>query len=32
LDRVRAFAKETGDFKSLSGVDMKVIALGLELT
>lgn len=32
LDRVRAFAKETGDFKTLSATDMKVIALGLELT
>jgi rRNA maturation endonuclease Nob1 len=32
LDRVHAFAKETGDFKTLSATDMKVIALGLELT
>jgi hypothetical protein len=32
LDRVRAFAKETGDFKTLSATDLKVIALGLELT
>jgi rRNA maturation endonuclease Nob1 len=32
LDRVHLFAKETGDFKTLSATDMKVIALGLELT
>ena len=31
LDRVHAFAKETGDYKTLSATDMKVIALGLEL-
>jgi len=29
---VHAFAKETGDFKTLSATDMKVIALGLEMT
>ena len=32
LDRVRAFAKETGDLKTLSATDLKVIALGLQLT
>ena len=29
MDRVRAFAKETGDFKTLSETDMRVMALGL---
>ncbi len=29
MDRVRSFAKETGDFKTLSETDMRVIALGL---
>jgi hypothetical protein len=28
---VHSFAKETGDFKTLSATDMKVIALGMEL-
>jgi RNA-binding protein NOB1 len=31
LDRVKAFAKETGDSKSLSWVDTRVIALGVAL-
>ena len=31
LDRVRAFAKETGDYKTLSETDMRVMALGLQL-
>ena len=31
FDRVKAFAKETGDLKTLSWVDMKVIALGVTL-
>lgn len=31
MDRVRAFAKETGDFKTLSETDMRVMALGLQL-
>lgn len=29
FDFVKSFAKETGDFKSLSTVDIKVMALGL---
>lgn len=29
LDKVKAFARETGDFKTLSETDMIVIALGL---
>jgi len=29
FEKVRAFAKETGDLKTLSWVDMKVIALGV---
>lgn len=32
LDFVKAFAKETGDIKTLSETDMKVIALGVGLT
>lgn len=28
---VKGFAKETGDFKTLSKTDMKVIALGVKL-
>jgi len=31
MDRVRAFAKETGDLKTLSETDMRVMALGLQL-
>ena len=31
FESVRAFAKETGDLKTLSWVDMKVIALGVSL-
>jgi len=31
LERVQAFAKETGDYKTLSATDMKVVALGLEI-
>lgn len=31
LQRVLAFAKETGDYASLSATDLKVIALGIEL-
>ncbi len=31
LQRVVAFAKETGDFASLSATDLKVMALGIEL-
>ena len=31
FEGVRAFAKETGDLKTLSWVDMKVIALGVSL-
>jgi PIN domain of ribonuclease len=31
MDRVRSFAKETGDFKTLSETDMRVMALGLQL-
>ena len=31
MDRVRVFAKETGDYKTLSETDMRVMALGLQL-
>lgn len=31
MDQVRAFAKETGDLKTLSETDMLVMALGLQL-
>jgi rRNA maturation endonuclease Nob1 len=31
MTRVRAFAKETGDYKTLSETDMRVMALGLQL-
>ena len=31
MERVRAFAKETGDYKTLSETDMRVMALGLQL-
>lgn len=31
FDQVKAFAKETGDFKTLSETDMLVMALGLQL-
>ena len=31
LDFVTEFAKQTGDYKTLSAVDMRVIALGVQL-
>jgi rRNA maturation endonuclease Nob1 len=31
LDFVTGFSKETGDFKSLSKADLKVMALGVQL-